>query len=166
MKIVLGDSPFSVVQRRRGNWWKGHSIVSVFRFFLAKRVECKIGFNSFQSPYPAFLAGKAQGMQEVDDIVSQEAYHHAGLILAEAGAVRLVQEEAVLFHLDVVLHRPPLLVGLEYPFRRHGLREVGDDILVAEAKLPRASQAVYTFPGRSSALRKSPVSPSKATSGW
>lgn len=55
VKIVLGDSPFSVVQRRRGNWWKGHSIVPVFRFFLAKRVECKIGFNSFRSPYPAKL---------------------------------------------------------------------------------------------------------------
>lgn len=48
-------------------------------------------------------------MQEVDDIVSQEAYHHAGLVLAKAGAVRLVQEEAVLFLLDVVLHRPPFL---------------------------------------------------------
>ena len=36
VKIVLGDSPFSVVQRRRGNWWKGHSIVPVFRFFSRK----------------------------------------------------------------------------------------------------------------------------------
>lgn len=63
-------------------------------------------------------------MQEVDDIVSQEAYNHAGLVLAEAGAVRLVQEEAVLFLLDVVLHRPPLLVGLEYPFPRVGNRDL------------------------------------------
>lgn len=70
-------------------------------------------------------------------------------------AVRLVQEEAVLFLLDVVLHRPLLLVGLEYPFRRHGLREVGDDILVAEDELPRLpcrAEADPAFPPPTSSL--------------
>ena len=60
--------------------------------------------------HPRLFGRKKERPQEVHDMIS--------LVLAEARAIRLVQAEAVLRLLDVVLHRPPLLVGLEDHVRR------------------------------------------------
>lgn len=75
---------------------------------------------------------QADGLHEIDQVISQQADHHAGMVLQEGGTVGLVEIEAVLCFLDKIFHRPPVVVKLEHRPGGQFLRAIRDHILVPE----------------------------------